>query len=203
MLPIQLTPERFELEVKAILEATGVDMASFQAAHREQLEGIDGVYEIDVTVRFRALGAEFLILVECKHQQNPVKRDVVQILHDRIRSTGAHKGMLFATTTFQSGAIAYATKHGIALVRMAEGASSWATRAAGPPTTPPPWAKIPSYIGWRVCHTQDGNERIRIMSKQDPEHCREFLFDCLGSIPSASRAACRLRTTRARSKLDR
>ncbi len=120
--PIELTPERFELVVKAMLEACGRSISPFRVTHREELPGMDGAYEIDVTVRFRVLDADFVVLVECKHQRNPVKRDVVQVLHDRVLSTGAHKGILFASTTFQRGAIEYAMKHGIALVRLAEGA---------------------------------------------------------------------------------
>ena len=125
--PISLSPEEFELEVKRLLAVSGGDLSDFRTAHREKLSGGDGTYEIDVTVRFSALGADFVVLVECKNQRSPVKREAVQILRDRLQSIGAHKGIMFATTTFQKGAVEYAQKHGIALVRLTEWNKSWVT----------------------------------------------------------------------------
>ncbi len=174
--PIELTPERFELEVKGIFEMLGADMASFSASHREKIAGVDGVYEIDVSVRFEALGANFLVLVECKHQRSPVKRDVVQILYDRLRSIGAHKGMIFASTTFQRGALEYAKQHGIALIRLADGETCWETRAIGPSPPPPSWANIPPYVGWWTRLTEDGNQEHTLVSVRDTtESLLEFL----------------------------
>lgn len=116
-----LTPEQFELGVKEMLDAAAGQLDSFEARHRELLPGTDGSYEIDITVRFHALGVQFLVLVECKYRKASIKREVIQVLHDRLRSTGAHKAILFSTSPFQSGAVAYARKHGIALVRIARG----------------------------------------------------------------------------------
>lgn len=44
----------------------------------------------------------------------------VQILYDKIRATGAQKGILISTSGFQSGAIKYASEHGIALIQITE-----------------------------------------------------------------------------------
>jgi hypothetical protein len=52
------------------------------------------VYEIDVSVRFEALGADFLVLVECKHQKRPVERERVQVLLDRIREVWSAPGSM-------------------------------------------------------------------------------------------------------------
>lgn len=78
--------------MKSIIEKSGLGLAQFSVQHLEKLDGTDGAYEIDVTARFRALGADFLVLIECKHHRHPVKRDIVQVLYDRIRAVGAHKG---------------------------------------------------------------------------------------------------------------
>lgn len=51
-----ITPEEYELQVKMWLESVGHELDSFSAAHREILSGADGEYEIDVVVRFKALG---------------------------------------------------------------------------------------------------------------------------------------------------
>jgi len=124
--PITLSPEAFEREVQHILEQSGAELGCFRTTHREKMSSSDGVYEIDVTARFSALGANFIVLVECKHQKNPIKREVVQILHDKIQSLGAHKGMLFTTALFQKGAVKYAVKHGIALIRITHWHESFA-----------------------------------------------------------------------------
>lgn len=118
----QLTPERFELEVKAWLESVAKPLEAFSAKHLDSLAGTDGEYTIDVTARFRALGgASFLVIAECKKHKNPIKREVVQALRDKQQSVGAQKAMVFATAAFQSGAIEYASKHNIALVQIVSG----------------------------------------------------------------------------------
>ena len=41
-------------------------------------------------------------------------------MYDKIRATGAQKGILISTSGFQSGAIKYASEHGIALIQITE-----------------------------------------------------------------------------------
>ncbi len=119
--PVELSPREFELAVKSWLDATGKKLTVYESCHREKLKGREGTYEIDVKATFEEFGAKFTVLVECKHQNSPVKQDVVQVLYDRLRPTGAHKGILVATTTFQHGAIEYAKAHGIALIQVTDG----------------------------------------------------------------------------------
>jgi restriction system protein len=173
--PILMSPIEFERQVRLLLDALGADLDSYTSEHREQLDGSDGTYEIDVSVRFNAMNADFLVLVECKHQKANIKRDIVQVLHSRLQSTGAHKGIIFATTGFQRGAIEYAQVHGIALVRFADGATSWMTRSAGPNLPPPPWANISEYVGWWTRLTDEGNEQHTIVSTRNPQYFQEFL----------------------------
>lgn len=118
----QLTPERFELQVKVWLESVAGPLETFSAKHLDTLPGIDGEYTIDVTARFKALGgANSLVVVECKKHKSAIKREVVQTLRDKQQSVGAQKAMVFATSDFQRGAIEYARKHGIALVQIVDG----------------------------------------------------------------------------------
>ncbi|NJC47251.1 UNVERIFIED_ORG: hypothetical protein GGR78_000472 [Xanthomonas campestris] len=68
-----ITPEEYELQVKVWLESVGHELDSFSAAHREVLSSADGEYEIDVVVRFKALGGvQFKTLVECKKHKDPI-----------------------------------------------------------------------------------------------------------------------------------
>ncbi len=123
----------------------------------ERLEKIsvhDGTYEIDITVRFQALGVEFLVLVECNHHKSPIKRDVVQILFDRVRAVGGHKGMIFSTSRFQRGAIQYAQAHGVALVEIADGRTCYVTRGYEADQDLP--AGVPLRVGWLMSLSHEG-----------------------------------------------
>jgi len=124
-----LTPEQFEVEVENLLREAGIGLSEFRVQRLEKIHASDGIYEIDVTARFEVLGASFLVLIECKHHKNPIKREVVQVLYDRIRAVGAHKGMIFSTAKFQKGAIDFARAHGIALIQIVDGGTNWGGKA--------------------------------------------------------------------------
>jgi restriction system protein len=167
--PLILTPHEFELAVKAILDASGITLESYKSEHLQSVTGVDGEYVIDVTVRFSALGADFLVLVECKHEKRKTERQDVQVLHDKVQSVGAHKGMLFSTAGFQEGAIQYAVTHGIATVQLASGETTWFSRSLGP-STPPEEANIPRYVGW-----WRHGKHISVLSERNGEYTREAL----------------------------
>jgi restriction system protein len=163
--PLTLTPDAFEQLVASTLKKQGVGLKEFAVRHLDPVIGLDGEYTIDVTARFEALGGDFLVLIECKQQQRAVERDVVQVLHDKIRSVGAQKGMLFSTSGFQRGALEYARVHGIALVRVADGRTSYETRALEPIRSYPSW--VPRYVGWLTQLTADGNESRAYLGEVD------------------------------------
>jgi len=103
---VDITPIEFEKEVARCLKENGMNLTNSIVRHNVKARGSDGLYQIDVMAEFEAFGgAKFQVLVECKHQKNPIKREIVQALYDKIRSIGAHKGILFASTRFQSGAL--------------------------------------------------------------------------------------------------
>jgi restriction system protein len=116
-----VSPEEFEAEVENLLRRAGLGLPEFRVQRLEKIQASDGVYEIDVTARFEVLGASFLVLIECKNHKNPIKREVVQVLYDRLRAVGAHKGMIFSTAKFQKGAIEFARAHKIALLQFIQG----------------------------------------------------------------------------------
>ncbi|NYZ63429.1 restriction endonuclease [Luteimonas deserti] len=168
--PTSLTPEEFELAVKGILDAAAGTLLNYESRHLDALAASDGEYVFDVTARFEALGAGFLVLVECKHHRRKVERQDVQVLHSKLQSVGAQKGMLFSTAGFQSGAIEYADAHGIALIQIKDGGSSWLTRSTGAPTPPPPWVRIPKYVGW-----WHNGSSICLISEDHVEYTRRAL----------------------------
>jgi len=169
--PVELTPAEFEHQVEQLLQLAGIGLPEFQTQRLELLPGADGTYEIDITARFKALGASFLVLIECKHHKKPIKRDIVQVLYDRLRATGGHKGMIFATTTFQKGAVAYAQKHGIALVQIADGKTSYCVKGQEGIVNYPPW--VSAYVGWIRTLTNEGNEAYRLVTANEPNQILE------------------------------
>jgi restriction system protein len=157
---LNLTPDLFECEVEKLIRELGSGLSEFKTQRLEKITGSDGDYEIDITARFEGLGASFLVLIECKKHKYPIKRDIVQVLHDRVRAVGAQKGMIFSTSKFQRGAIEYAQKHSITLVQVADGKTCYFTRGYYEEETQiPPW--VPKYVGWVVGVTDEGEESYK------------------------------------------
>ena len=115
-----ITPVEFEKYCKDILlgYAEKENLPNFKITHNEKLTAYDGTYQIDIYAEFTALGSKIKVICECKQYTSPIAREKVVILADKIKSIGAHKGVLLSTSGFQSGAVQYAREHGIALIRV-------------------------------------------------------------------------------------
>jgi restriction system protein len=169
---LQLSPVDYERAVAALVRDSRQEVTDWQVRHLDAVEGLDGTYIIDVTVRFRLLGADYLTLFECKRHATPVKREHVQVLYDKLRSTGAHKGIVVAASGFQSGALSYAKAHGIACVRLFDGAWTYETRD---------WAQqAPASTGQLVARarrlTEQGGYSDTLLTSQS-QYVRELLFE--------------------------
>ncbi len=132
--PGDVSPDELEQWVVDALSEVGSSegIDALDVRLQDKIEAGDGTYAIDATVRFRSLGFDFLVLVEVKRHRNPIKRELVQVLHSKVTSIGAHKGVMFSTAHFQRGAIEYAKAHGIALVFVTEGRLVIEYRSADP-----------------------------------------------------------------------
>jgi len=139
--PVSLTPREFEQEIQRFFAATGLGLKNLQVIHDEILKVPDGDYQMDVTATFEALGANFLVLIECKQHKHPIKREIVQALEGKLQSIGAQKGIICATGGFQTGAMRYAKQHGIALVHIVDGRAVYCTKSFGGPIALPPWGR--------------------------------------------------------------
>ena len=167
-----ISPTDFELLIKEYLEGAGKDLKDFRVSHDVHLLKSDGEYQIDIYAEFEVLGAIFKVLVECKRHKSDIKREVVQVLYDKLRATGAHKGMLFSTSGFQSGAYKFAKEHGIALIRVIEGRYTYVTKSYGEQAyNPPQWEHIPKYVG---LYTRGA--KTTFLQKGYFEDLGEFLF---------------------------
>jgi hypothetical protein len=128
----EISPGEFEEFVAELLGSASSEVRDLIVKLHEKIAGAEGSYDFDATVRFRLAGMSFLVLVEAKRHKNPIKRELVQVLHQKIQSTGAHKGVMFSTSPYQAGALDFARAHGIALVTVIEGRSLYETRDALP-----------------------------------------------------------------------
>lgn len=128
--PLTMTPVEFEIFVRRYLEEQGRKLKTFRTEHLEKVQGVDGDYVIDVTARFEALGADILVMIECKrYSSKPVEREQVQALKQKMDSIGAHKAMLFTTSTFRKGAIDFAAVHGVALIQVSPKGMNYAVKS--------------------------------------------------------------------------
>lgn len=131
---LEMTPTEFEKHSLLILseQIKNLDNCTFQ--HNKIIEVDDGNYQIDGYIEFEFMGIVYKTIVECKHYKSSIAREKVAILYDKIRACGAHKGVLVSSSNFQSGAIQYASKHGIALIQLTDSSSSYETRSLFTPT---------------------------------------------------------------------
>jgi restriction system protein len=153
-----------------MLDAASVEGVQYESAHLATVEGIDGEYVIDVVACFQVLGADFRVLVECKHEARKTERQHLQVLLQKIHSTGSHKGMVFSVAGFQAGALEFAKVHGIATVQFAQGTTTWHTRRVGPSLPPPPQIVLPMWVGWWL-----HDNCASVISETDSKYTRNAL----------------------------
>ena len=118
-----ITPQEFELFCLSLLSQTKdfSNLSNISIEHNKIYEAIDGTYQLDGYIEYLAFGVTMKVIVECKLYNQSIKRDAIVILHNKIQSIGAHKGIFMSSAGFQSGAVEYARIHGIALIQIVNG----------------------------------------------------------------------------------
>jgi len=127
---LDISPVDFEKYALRILRQQLQGMENCLIEHNKTIEVSDGNYQIDGYIEFSLMGVNYKTLVECKHYKGSIEREKVQVLFDKLRACGAQKGILISTSNFQSGAITYATQHGIALVQITESETRYHSRGS-------------------------------------------------------------------------
>lgn len=183
--PADLAPAEFERFVTSLFEALERDgaIANLRIRNHEIIRGVDGTYDFDATVRYElAGGMRFLVLVEAKQHKNPIKRETVQVLHQKLLSVGAQKAVLVSSAPFQQGALQFALVHGIALVTVTEGRFTYQTRTAAPlaPLSREQAAQsfgLPTFVGHAYsAGRQPGSIGVALISPEYPEHLAKHLL---------------------------
>ncbi len=163
---LQLTPSQFERMVVDYLRGLNAGLRSFAVRHQASISGPDGQFNMDAIATFEALGAEFVVLVECKHHRNPIKRELVQVLSDKVRSVSAQKALFFSTACFQKGAIEYALSQKIALIHFTKGGPIYETKALYAPVGPEQ-----EYDAYFIGLTESGGISYRFGAQDEVARC--------------------------------
>lgn len=177
-----ITPTEFEQFVVELLKSVSPSLEAFEVTLHDKIQGADGLYDFDATVRFEFGGMRFLVLVEAKRHNNPIKRELVQVLHDKLRSVSAQKAAMIATAPYQRGALEYAKKHGIALATVTEGRFTFETKSVDDvPTMSRQQAAdrfgLPDFVGHAYRQgEQPTSTYVTLLSTEYPNHIAEALF---------------------------
>ena len=189
----------YEHHIQDVLISSG-EKVKLHVEGKRLLEVEEGEYEVDAYAEIEIFGGALLkIIIECKRHTRPVTRDLVLALHAKVQALGAHKGMLFSTSGFQRGAVSYARKHGIALVKLndeeEEGSNSFVAYCIEPPdwymsarkalvTTVAPGLidfKLPDYDQSVICVLRSAPKPSTIIGSENPRAFREWV---LSSTPA-------------------
>lgn len=186
--PADISPDEFEAWVGELLGSASADLQDLRITVHDRVVGTDGTFDLDATVRFRWAGMDFLVVIEAKRHSHPIKRELVQVLHSKVQSTGAHKGALFSTAPFQRGALEFAKVHGIALIHVTEGRFVVETKAQGPR---PPLSRqeammhfgLPVFAGHSYGPGEAaGSTSVTLISSEHPDYVMDAVLG-LGEAP--------------------
>jgi hypothetical protein len=111
----EITPAKFEGYIVAALECTRGHLDDLVVTLHDKVLGSDGEYDFDATIRLKIHGMSFTVVVEAKKHNNAIKRELVQVLYQKVQSVGANKGLMISTAPYQTGAKEFARAHGITL----------------------------------------------------------------------------------------
>lgn len=175
---LEMTPTEFEKHSLHILTEQIQNIVNCNFQHNKIIEVDDGNYQIDGYIEFNLMGIDYKTIVECKHYKSSISREKVAVLYDKIRACGANKGVLISSSNFQSGALQFASKHGIALIQLTDSDSLYETRSGFNGQNNPfslPKKKLNSYVGvmqigdeYNVSYSYLSNNKLIL---------KEFLFD--------------------------
>jgi hypothetical protein len=182
--PADITPGEFEEFVAQLLGSANSLVEDLTVTLHEKVEGFDGAYDFDATVRYHLAGMSFLVLVEAKRHKNPIKRELVQVLHHKVQSVGGHKGIMISTAPYQIGALKFARVHGIALVTVTEGRFTFETRNMAKSAMSREEAseryQVPIFVGqyYGPGGTRDSTRVWRLSSGDEgyPQYVADFLL---------------------------
>jgi hypothetical protein len=186
----EITPAEFEQFVVKLLESVSPLVDAFEVNLHNKIQGVDGLYDFDATVSFELGGMRFLVLIEAKRHHNPIRRELVQVLHDKLRSVGAQKAAMIATAPYQRGALEYAKTHGIALATVTEGRFTFETRSMDEARAlsrkqAADRYGLPTFVGHAYARGEKPTSTsVTLLSTEYPNYVAEALFGVIVDEPA-------------------
>lgn len=129
---LHFTPAAFELKVVEYLHSLDHRLKRLQVSRPTPGPWSDGEFDIEAVATFDAPGADLVVLVECKHRQHPIGRDLVRALADKLAASRTPHGMLCSTAPFDKAAVECGRLEGIALLHFTEDRPTVAVRSVFP-----------------------------------------------------------------------
>lgn len=160
-----MSPQEFEKYCLTLLQKEAVRFGNGTFEHNVMLKAHDGAYQIDGKINFTYLGLSFTCLVECKRYKGPVKREQISVLHSKMQSLGAQKGIFITTSYYQIGAIQFAQEYGIALLTITDEGLTYQTRS--------------SYVNESIYPVADSSKYVSVLTEaiSDTEYRNCYLYD--------------------------
>jgi hypothetical protein len=179
--PADISPAEFEDFVAQLLRSARTEVEGLSVKLHDKVTSADGTYDLDATVRFNLAGMQFFVIVEAKRHKNPIKRELIRILHQKVLSLGAQKGVMISTAPYQRGAVAFAETHGIALATVTEGRYTLIARSSSA-TAPMSRAEAlatfdtPIFVGHYYARERESDTTaVTLLSPEYPEYVVEML----------------------------
>ena len=121
---------------------------------------------------------QFLILFVLFNTLQTLRYYLNLILHQKIQTIGAHKGVICSTSGFQNGALKYAKMHGIACIQVVPGETTFHTKSVGPQElnyNPCEVWGIPRICGYIHQFIDDNSVKHSLVDKKHLEYINEIL----------------------------
>jgi len=148
-------PDKFVKLVETLLVELGAHIYGFEIIDRPSGTEPEPEYEIKAITSVEAAGRRFLVLVNCKHSEQPVKCDEVRTLSQQIHAGEAQAGMIFTNQGVSPETIDCAAQLGVALICVADGETAFAPWSRPHPDDPEYiglWASYEELIVEDACH---------------------------------------------------
>src|SRR5690349_16412767 len=115
-----MTPKEFELLTKELFEKElAIQLNQKTTVEHQKVFKKNGYdYTVDLSYRISIASIEYWNIIECKYWDSYIKRSMINSVQSEISDLKAHKAIVVTKKGFQKGAIAYAKKFGIALVKI-------------------------------------------------------------------------------------
>ena len=172
--PRRLRPDEVEILVTRELRKAGIEVSRLKVTARSKPKERDESFTMEMTGTMRVAGAERPVLVECRNQRDPVRREDVESLGGKLAEAKAEHGMMFSTSGFETAAVRDAKERGLALLAVTDGKSAFARSPWGMAGQPPAW--VPEYMTEVVDVDVTGQLRHHLVVADRPE----LILDRLG-----------------------